>query len=206
MIELDEDTRDALAETFNLALGHAAQHLAEMVGTEVQITLPEVALIPGSELLARVPARGARLCAVSQRFDSRPAGIHTEAVVLFSEAGALQVLQRLLGDRLDARRLGALEQEALAEVGNVILNSCLNRLALVYGRPMTGTLPQLRQGTASELLGRHGGEQPVLWGGVGLGLSGQAVDAQVLFFMDLASLRTAIHRVQCFFGMAPEAA
>ena len=54
MLELDEDTRDALAETFNLALGHAALHFSELVNEEVEMSVPQVALIPAAELLTRI--------------------------------------------------------------------------------------------------------------------------------------------------------
>jgi chemotaxis protein CheC len=205
MIPLDEDTRDALAETFNIALGHAAMHFAELVNEEIELSLPEVALIPGAELVHRIDTASSlagqgRLCSIAQRFRSAQGDIQAQAIVLFSEAGSLQMLQRMLGDRVGAR-LGPLEQDALGEVGNVILNSCMNRLAQVFDRAMTGSLPSLRMGRAEELLS-GAAEGPVLWAGIGMRMADRHVDGQVVFVMDMDSLQTAIRQIQRFFGMA----
>ena len=51
MIHLDEDTSDALAEAFNLALGEAAASFAEIVQEEIVMTVPVVELLPRTELV-----------------------------------------------------------------------------------------------------------------------------------------------------------
>lgn len=207
MLQLDDDTRDALGETFNLALGLAAEHFAELVGEEIVLSVPEVALLPAAELVPRVQAApglsGAlRLASVAQTFRAGHGGLATEAVLLFSERGSLTLLQRLL-DGQAGPTLGESEREALGEVGNVILNACMNRLAEVFDRPMTGSLPRLRLGPASALLAEATARgNPVLWAGVGLRLAEQAVDGHVMFLMEPAALAEAIERVRAYFGMA----
>ena len=209
MTTLDEDTRDALAETFNIALGHAAMHFAELVQEEIELSLPMVALIPSADLVPRIDASPglagqARLCSIAQRFRSPAGDIQIQAVLLFSETGSLEMLRRMLGPDAIGARMGELEGEALGEVGNVILNSCMNRLAEVFDRTMTGTLPQWRSGPAHELLAEvSAADRSVLWAGVGLRLADQPIDGQVVFVMDLASLRIVIRQVQRFFGMSP---
>jgi chemotaxis protein CheC len=211
VFELDDDTRDALAETFNLALGHAALHFADLVREEVELTVPQVALIPCEDLVARIEADSAlagqgRLCSITQRFRSASGDISTQAILLFSERGSLDLLQQMLPGRV-GDQLGSLEQEALGEVGNVILNACMNRLAEVFDRAMTGSLPRIRSGEAGELLGSQApGGGSVLWAGVGMRLAGRQVDGQVVFVMDMASLERAIRQVRQFFGMASEPA
>jgi chemotaxis protein CheC len=212
MTTLDEDTRDALAETFNIALGHAATQFAEMVQEEIELSLPMVALIPAADLVPRIEASPglavpARLCSIAQRFRSPAGDIQIQAVLLFSETGSLAMLRRMLGPDTIGTRMGELEGEALGEVGNVILNSCMNRLAEVFDRAMTGTLPQWRSGPAHELLAEVSAtDRSVLWAGVGMRLADQQIDGQVVFVMDLASLRIVIQQVQRFFGMSTEPA
>ncbi len=210
MLRLDDDTRDALAETFNLALGLAAEHFAELVDEEILLSVPEVVLLPAAELVPRVQAAPglaghARLASVAQTFRAGHGGLATEAVLLFSERGSLELLQRLLGGQAGPT-LGESEREALGEVGNVILNACMNRLAEVFARPMTGSLPRLRLGTAAALLAEATarGDQ-VLWAGVGLRLAEQAVDGQVMFLREPAALAEAIERVRAYFGMTEAA-
>lgn len=211
MLELDEDTRDALAETFNLALGHAALHFSELVNEEVEMSVPQVALIPAAELLPRIVEStglqtGARLVRMAQRFNSRQGDIQTQALLLFAEQGCLDMLSRLLHQPV-APQLGEMERDALGEVANVILNSCMNRLAEVLDRAMTGSLPQIGAGPAAQVLAQDSaaGTQ-VLWAGVGMKLADQQVQGQVVFVMDMASLQRAIHQVRAYFGMVGEAA
>jgi chemotaxis protein CheY-P-specific phosphatase CheC len=209
MIELDDDTRDALAETFNLALGHAALHFSELLQEEVEISVPHVALIPGAELLPRITAAtglqdGTRLVRLAQRFRSRQGDIQTQALLLFAEPGCLRMLARLLHQPVDTP-LGELERDALGEVANVILNSCMNRLAEVFDRAMTGSLPQIGTGDAAQLLAQDSVAQAqVLWAGVGMKLADQQVQAQVVFVMDLPSLKLAVQQVRSYFGMLSE--
>lgn len=209
-IRLDDDTRDALAENFNLALGPAAEHFAELVGEEIELSVPEVALLPASELVPRLQAAPGlagqpRLASVPQTFRAGHGGLATEAVLLFSERGSLELLRRLLGDQAGPT-LGESEREALGEVGNVIRNACMNRLAEVFDRPMPGSLPRLRLGPAGTLMAEavQRGDQ-VLWAGVGLRLAEQAVDGQVVFLMEPAALVEAIERVRAYFGMTEAA-
>ena len=210
MLELDEDTRDALAETFNLALGHAALHFSELVNEEVEMSVPQVTLIPAAELLPRIAAATGlrdsdRLVRMAQRFNSREGDIQTQALLLFAEQGCLDMLARLLHQPV-ALPLGELERDALGEVANVILNSCMNRLADVLDRAMTGSLPQIGAGPAAQVLAQDssGGAQ-VLWAGVGLRLADQQVQGQVVFLMDMASLQLAVQQVRSYFGMLSEA-
>ena len=210
MIRLDDDTRDALSETFNLALGLAAEHFAELVGEEIELTVPDVALLPAADLVARVQAAPGlaghhRLASVAQTFKAAQGALATEAVLLFSERGSLELLQRLLGGQAGPA-LGESEREALGEVGNVILNACMNRLAEVFARPMQGSLPRLRVGAPAALLAEATrGTGQVLWAGVGLRLAEQAVDGQVMFLMEPDALAEAIERVRAYFGMAEAA-
>ncbi len=210
MLELDEDTRDAIAETFNLALGHAALHFSELVNEEVELSVPQVALIPAAELLPRIAAAtglqdGARLVRMAQRFHSRQGDIQTQALLLFAERGCLDMLGRLLHQPA-APQLGEMERDALGEVANVILNSCMNRLAEVLDRAMTGSLPQIGAGPAATLLAQDTGVgAQVLWAGVGMKLADQQVQGQVVFVMDMDSLQLAIQQVRAYFGMVSEA-
>jgi len=42
---LDELQQDALTEVFNVGMGSAAASLSEMVGEEVQLTVPEISFV-----------------------------------------------------------------------------------------------------------------------------------------------------------------
>lgn len=205
MIDLEDDVRDALAETFNMALGDASVQFAELVNEEIELTVPEVELVRRADLACRLGgAEGdvapVMLCRISQDFHSLQADIRTQAVLLFPESGSLEIVRRMLGDTASAEQLNELEQDALAEIGNIIINSCMNCLAHVFDREMNGSLPEVRVGPARELFA-GADEQAVLLARIGMRMASKQVSGHVLFMMDLPSLQRSIEQVRRFFDM-----
>lgn len=223
MIALDDDIRDALAETFNIALGNASAQFAELVNEEIELSVPDVELVEHHLLVARIEASnddGARgdLCRISQDFQSSQGDIATQAILLFPERGSLEIVRRMLGDTVSAESLNELEQDALGEIGNIIINSCMNSLAHIFDREMTGTLPEVRTGIAQELFGMHTpagshhetravkAQNAVLLARIGMRMASRSISGHVVFMMDIHSLQRSIEQIRRFFGMAVEAA
>lgn len=209
MIRLDEDSRDALAEAFNLALGEAAASFAEIVHEEILMTVPEVELLPRPELVERLKAlpredSSAKLCSIAQRFDRPQGGLCTEAMLIFPEHGSLEIVRRMLGDSSPAaEQISELEQDALAEVGNIIINSCMNSLAQIFDTEMIGTLPGVRSAEPQELFTEQPGGELVLMARIGMNMMSQRIGGYVLFLMELPALETGLERIRHFFELEP---
>ena len=211
MIHLDEDTSDALAEAFNLALGEAAASFAEIVQEEIVMTVPVVELLPRTELVSRLQllpregsSPGGKLCSIAQRFDRQQGGLSTEAILLFPEHGSLEIVRRMLGvSSPSAEQISELEQDALAEVGNIIINSCMNSLAHIFDAEMIGTLPGVRSAEPQELFASHPGNEMVLMARIGMNMLAQQISGYVLFLMELSALETGIERIRHFFELDP---
>lgn len=209
MIHLDEDTSDALAEAFNLALGEAAASFAEIVQEEIVMTVPVVELLPRTELVSRLrllpregSSPGGKLCSIAQRFDRQQGGLSTEAILLFPEHGSLEIVRRMLGDSSpSAEQISELEQDALAEVGNIIINSCMNSLAQIFGTEMIGTLPGVRSAQPDELFAGHPGSEMVLMARIGMNMLTQQISGYVLFVMEMSALQTGIEQIRNFFAL-----
>lgn len=140
MIELSELQQDALAEVFNVGAGHAAASLSEIVGDEVQLSVPRLAFYAQNELTAEVLAlNGDRLGAVRQQF-SGPFTI--QASLLFNEDKALEIVREMIGSQLSVDDLVDFEHEAMCELGNIILNACMSAVADMLSVEMTSTLPE----------------------------------------------------------------
>ena len=203
---------DALSEAFNLALGEAAATFASLVREEIELSAPTVEIISREALSTRLEKAQSdnhsnRLCSIDQRFHSAD-GFDSEALLLFPEQGSLEIVRRMLGDSSpSAEQISELEQDALAEVGNIIINSCMNSLAHIFGREMTGTLPDVRTGKAEELFGREeGDESAVLLARIGMRMATRRISGHVIFMMDMQSLQVSIQQIRQFFGIATEAA
>ena len=58
-----------------------------------------------------------------------PGGFFGAALLIFPEKNSLELVRAVAGDHLSFEDILELEQEALAEIGNVILNGCMATIA-----------------------------------------------------------------------------
>ena len=204
---LGELERDALGEAFNMALGEAAASFADLVQEEITLSVPSVDLLARQELAERLaalqlPGLAERLTAISQNFHSQDRQLNTEALLLFGEQGSLEIVRRMLGQHdMPLEHITELEQDALGEVGNIIINSCMNTLSGIFGTEMIGSLPDVLQASADNLFDGHQAGQVVLMVRIGMGLQSHDITGYVLFLMDLPSLDQVIRKVRLYFGM-----
>lgn len=148
-IELTELEQDALTEVVNIGVSRAAASLRKMVGYQVLLSVPAVEIVTrrkAGTLLGERESNG--LVAVEQNFSGAFAG---RAMLIFPQAHSLALARAVAGDELSNEELADLEQEALAETGNVILNSCLATMANMLKRPLTMSIPIVNKGDASSL-------------------------------------------------------
>lgn len=140
MITLTELQTDALAEMFNVGAGHAAASLSEIVGDEVLLSIPRIAFCRREELGTSLALlRSERLGAVRQDFSG---AFSVNASLLFTEDKALEIVREMLGSQVSVDDLPEFEQEAMCELGNIILNACMASISEMLGVEMTSTLPQ----------------------------------------------------------------
>lgn len=139
---------DALTELVNLGVSNAATNLREMVGEEVILSVPRVTIVSHEEAIANLGGREAkRLIAVHQDFEGDLKG---RALLIFPEAKSLELVRAVVGGELSLEELVELEQEALAETGNVLLNSCLGTIANYLQRSLKISLPEVVHGEGQE--------------------------------------------------------
>jgi chemotaxis protein CheC len=138
---LTELERDALAELSNVAMARAATSLRQMVQTEVVLSVPSVQIMTPEEA-AEVVARpdNPNLVAVRQDFSGPFSG---RALLIFPEATSLELVRAVAGPQLAIEDIVDLEDEALAETGNIILNSWVATLANLLKSRLTMSLPMV---------------------------------------------------------------
>jgi len=139
MIAPSELHLDALTEVFNIGAGRAALSLSEIVRDEVRLSVPRIQFCTLSEITPEVLSLNSpRLGAVKQQF-SGP--FNAEAMLLFTEEGALEIVRDMMGSQLSIEELAEFEQEAMCELGNIILNACLSAMADILGLTLDSSLP-----------------------------------------------------------------
>ena len=150
-MELTELKRDAIAELLNIGMGVAAASLSELVDEEVGLSVPSVEIVTQDLAAEQIRlAAGNDVAGIREAFAGPFWG---DALLLFPETKSLELVRVLLKDEnLSLNTLLEMEQEALVEVGNIILNACISTLANVFNQELTCQLPQYIQGTCDAVM------------------------------------------------------
>ncbi len=146
---LAELERDALTEIMNVGVNRAATNLRKMIGDQVHLSVPSIEIVTQRRAARLISEREiSELIAIRQDFSGPFSG---RAMLIFPETNSLELVRAVTGGALTAEEMVEMEHEALAETGNVILNSCLATMANMLQRSMTMTIPQFVRGSGNML-------------------------------------------------------
>jgi Chemotaxis protein CheC, inhibitor of MCP methylation len=88
------------------------------------------------------------LVAVEQLFTGSFSG---RALLIFPETNSLELARAVLGSELSLEEIVDLEQDALAEIGNIILNGCLVVMANTLKDSLDISLPSVLRGDSDRI-------------------------------------------------------
>ncbi|HYG91008.1 MAG TPA: chemotaxis protein CheX [Azospirillum sp.] len=208
MMHLDELERDALTELLNIGVSRAATFLSKMVSDQVALSVPSVSVVTReSAIQALTRSEPSQFVAVGQTFQGRFSG---RALLIFPEVNSLELVRAAVGDGYSLEEIVDLEQEALTEIGNIILNGCLSVIANSLKESLSISLPSLLRGDGGSILYSRGEpEMPndlVLLLYIDFSIRSRNIRGYIALLMDLPSLTTLRELVQRFIvDMAPEA-
>jgi len=192
MISLTELERDALCEILNIAVSHAATALSEMAHEPIDLSVPMLRLHDRDAARAALDTRtGEAATGVHQTFQGAFSGV---SLLIFPELDSYWLVQRVIGQEVDLTDISELEQDALLEVGNLILTSCLGSMADSFGCQISNTLPVNQYGRASvmiEALGDGGADDhTILLVEVNFRLRQSDIAGYVVLILDMPALET----------------
>jgi chemotaxis protein CheC len=185
---LDELELDALTELVNIGVSHAAAGLREMVGEQVFLSVPKVALVTKTDALEILGQRKSqKLVAVHQAFEGDITG---RALLIFPETKSLELVRAVTGGNLPLEDIIEMEQEALAETGNIILNGCLATIANMLRRSLKMSLPEIIRGEGSEFLelGPSEDDDAVMFLYIDFTVRERDINGYIAMLMDMPSL------------------
>jgi chemotaxis protein CheC len=187
--ELSEIEQDAIAEIANLGVSRAATSLRQLVGEQVLLSVPAVNIVTrrtAAELVER--GGSATLVAVQQSFEGPFSG---RALLIFPQAQSLELVRSIVGPDHSLEDVIDLEEEALAETGNIILNACLATIANVLRRTMRMSLPSILRGDGDTLFDvqpRDGAGDLVLFLFIDFTIKQRDIRGFIALLMDLPSI------------------
>jgi chemotaxis protein CheC len=142
-MNLSQFELDALNELFNIGLHRAAASLSELTGKRVQVDLPRLWVCSIDELKERLmEVVSGDLATVHQFFGGPVAG---DAVLLLEYEKAVMLADLLTGGEVAlGGRLDQSAREVIAEIGNVVLSSCLGAFGNVLHVAVSFAVPRIQ--------------------------------------------------------------
>jgi chemotaxis protein CheC len=184
---LSDMERDALAEISNIAMARAATSLRQMVEHEVKLSVPSVEIL-SQEVVRQLIAKpdNQNLVAVRQDFDGAFSG---RALLIFPEASSLELVRAVVGRQLPLEDIVDLEDEALAETGNILLNSWVATIANLLKRGLKMSLPKVIRGDSRRVLESvRPQDNLVLFLHIKFEISKKEIGGYVALMMDIPSI------------------
>ena len=196
---LSGDHLEALQESFNIGIGRAAADLADLLGQEIGLGIPKVRCIDvdqGERFVLEVLYDS--VVFVRQEFHGSFDGA---AVLIFRDTIGMTLAQLLLDELGLLHQMDDVQEDAVVEVGNVILNGVISGLSELLNAPLGTTLPRFRRMSAEgiEMQRLAAPDSVVILVDAELGVADQALGGVLALQFDPASFNEFKRRsVQAF--------
>ena len=191
MQDLNELQTDALTEIINIGMGTAAAALSEMVDEEIILSVPTISFTTREHAAENINnGTNCEMTGVAQTFSGN---INGNAILFFPEDKSLEIVKLLLKETVPLDDLSDMEQEALSEVGNIILNAGLSILSNFMEVDLTSSLPVYSTGSCIEIMNNCSNVREqglVLFVHVDFGIKSSEISGYVAFLLDLSSFRS----------------
>ena len=125
---LSAATRDTLAELGNIGISRAARQLSALLGEPIRIAVPRVELCTAAEAARHFESGHGELACVYQRMSG---DLNGRIALLLASRDSQLLFRDLLGNgaELQGIDLRAFEHEAMTEIGNILMSSCVSAMA-----------------------------------------------------------------------------
>jgi len=202
MNELTRLQHDAITELINLARGKAADSLSKMVNQQVILDVPYFKLISQSDLIKEFEQSSMQcLAKIKQSISGDIAG---DILLVFPEEKSFELVKLLLGDEVAIARKSEIEQEALKEVANVVLNAFSGTIANTLGISITSSLPKIMTSFGFDLFNNKKNNDEdeqclcCLFIQVDFEIRSHAIKGYIVLIFEFASISSFLNRVDDF--------
>lgn len=194
MITLGELELDALTEIFNIGVGVAADALFQLTGEHVPLSVPVVELTSLESARQHYADRAHQLCAISQTYDG---AFSTDAILMFPQESGPDLVRMMAGKELAQEQLTEVTDDAMAELGNIVLNAVISALATALEIKLEGSIPVVGEMRANSLFADagSGSSDVVLVLMIDFLLSPRQVSGFLAFLMNAESIQSLQDRL-----------
>lgn len=150
-MNLTASQEDALKEIGNIGVSKAAKQLSMLLYSPIKISIPKIALINPDKMTNFQDYKNEYFSFVYQKVEDDLQGY---AALAFKREQANLLTVAILGKipQLTQEETRACEQEALLEIGNIIISSCISVIVDLLAKKVQLTLPSYDENNIASLL------------------------------------------------------
>ena len=152
MIELGPDQQDALIEICNVGMSKAAKQLSILLNDRVNISIPKITLLSTASLHEDVMFSGDKT--FSLVYQNIKSDVNGKALVIFHRDNARLLTNSVIGNtpKLTDEERRVCEQEAMLEIGNIIISTCMSAIVNMLSEKVDLSVPHYREEKIKQLV------------------------------------------------------
>jgi chemotaxis protein CheC len=197
METLSELHFDTLGEIINIGTGRAVQGLSEVIGESVQSSVPNVELIQLENVgISTLRLNAEKFGIVTQEFVG---SLNAEVMLLFAEENVLRIVQNMMGSEIAIDMVREFENEAMCELGNIMINACLASITDMLKIAIESTLPNYNIKSGAEIvehITHAANKEFVLASHVDFLIEGLPTEGKLFFLMNSDSLHNVMNEIE----------
>jgi len=143
---------DLLKEVAHIGAGHAATALSTLIGSRIMISVPMIKFVVPDDAARKACIPAPNVVAVTMEISG---GIKGRTAFILPSEGGFRLAERMLGKPPGSvTEIGAVEQSAVTEAGNIIGGAYLTALSEFLGMRLMPTPPALLAGPTAHALSK----------------------------------------------------
>jgi chemotaxis protein CheC len=192
-----------LSEIINIGTERAVQGLSEVISESVQSSVPNVELIQlkdSSVLSLRLNAE--KFGIVTQEFTG---ALNADVMLLFPEENVLCIVRKMMSAELDISMVHELENEAMCELGNIMINACLAAITDMLHVVIESSLPRYTIKSREEIaeqIKNSAIQEFVFASHVDFSIEGQPIEGKLFFLLNSSSLSGVVNEINRYIGVS----
>lgn len=147
--EMSDQYFDVLREIGNIGAGNATTALAQLMGTKVDMTVPQVRLMEFQELGTTMGGEDQIVVGIYLVVEG---DINGSIIFMMEKQSVNAVIKKLMGAECDVDALSEMEESAIKELGNIITGAYLNSISTLTGLTIYPSVPALAVDMAGAIL------------------------------------------------------
>jgi len=191
---------DSLTEIINLGIGKAADSLSKMLNEEITLSVPEILFTDQNEASEYLDNDAKRnFSGVAQHFDGIISG---DVLLLFPEEKSRDLVKLVLKDSVPLEDITEMEQEALCEIGNIILNASLSSLSNFLKTELDSSVPVFQYGNSKNILtassSMDNNSPNILFIHVDFGIKKNDINGYIIYILTLDSIKNLTKAIDTY--------